>query len=151
MFANPSLVTRIALGKAIGCAVGLVAFIALPAFLPDSSWLIRWGILLWYTTFGGIIGMAGVLTWHPVLHLPMPWWVRAPLLGAWLNFVLTFFAYATMERMLVATFGAGSFLASPWWFTLEGALIGLLIGYIATRLGGEGPATVANRGPVDAG
>ena len=33
-------------------------------------------------------------------------------------------------------------LTSPFWFALEGALIGLLIGYLATRYGGEGPETV---------
>jgi hypothetical protein len=35
--------------------------------------------LLWYTTLGAIIG---VFTWHPVLKLPLPWWIRAQALGA---------------------------------------------------------------------
>ena len=145
MFGNPSLVTRIAVGKAIGFVIGLIGLLSLPWFLPDAGWLIRVGILLWYTTLGGLIGIAGVFTWHPVLKLPLPWWFHAPLLGAWMNFVLTFFAYGTMERVLIAAFGADSFLASPWWFTVEGALVGLLIGWAATRLGGEGPDTVPSR------
>lgn len=145
MFGNPSLVTRIAVGKATGFVVGLVGLLAVPWFLPDAGWLIRTGILLWYTTLGGLIGIAGVFTWHPVLRLSLPWWFTASLLGAWMNFVLTFFAYGTMKRMLVATFGANSFLASPWWFTVEGALVGLLIGWAAKRLGGEGPDTVPSR------
>jgi len=90
VFGSPSLVTRIAVGKAFGFAIGLIGFIVLPFILPDVGWLIRWGILLWYTTLGAIIGMFGVFTWHPVLKLPLPWWVRAPLIGAWMNFVLTF-------------------------------------------------------------
>ncbi len=142
MFGKPSLVTRIAIGKGIGFLVGLIGFIFLPFFLPEAGWLIRWGILLWYTTLGAIIGVFGVFTYHPVLKLPMPWWVRAPLLGAWMNFVLTFFAYDAFRDMLVEMFGADSALASPFWFTLEGALVGLLIGYLATRFGGEGPETV---------
>ena len=142
MFEKPSLVTRIAIGKGVGFAVGLAGFIFLPFFVPEAGWLIRWGILLWYTTLGAIIGMFGVFTYHPVLKLPMPWWLRAPFLGAWMNFVLTFFAYDVMKDMLVAMFGPDGILASPFWFALEGALFGLLVGYLATRYGGEGKETV---------
>ncbi len=139
MFEKNSLVTRIAVGKLVGFGFGLSGFIAMPFFFAEADWLLRWGILLWYTTVGAIIGMFGVYTRHPVLKLPMPWWVRAPVLGAWMNFVLTFFAYDTMAKFLASMFGAGGFIASPFWFTAEGALIGLVIGWFATRLGGEGP------------
>lgn len=139
MFSNPSLVTRIAVGKSVGFAIGLVGFLTLPYFSPDAGWLLRWGILFWYATVGGIIGMFGVYTTHPVLKLPMPWWVRATALGAWMNFVLVFFAYEQMQAMLESTFGVESWLTSPFWFVLEGALVGLVIGYLATRIGGEGP------------
>ena len=142
MFEKPSLVARIAIGKGVGFAVGLAGFIFLPFFVPEAGWLIRWGILLWYTTLGAIIGMFGVFTWHPILKMPMPWWVRAPFLGAWMNFVLTFFAYDVMKDMLLAMFGPDGILASPFWFALEGALFGLLVGYLATRYGGEGKETV---------
>ena len=142
MFGNPSLLTRIAIGKAIGLFFGLIGFILLPYFLPDGGWLLRWGILLWYTTVGAIIGVFGVVTYHPILKLPMPWWFRAPLLGAWMNFVLTFFAFDAMQAMMVAMFGEGGVLSSPFWFTVEGAIIGLIIGYFATRFGGEGKAAV---------
>jgi len=142
MFKNPSLVTRIAVGKAIGLMIGLLGFILLPYFLPEAGWLVRWGVLLWYITFGAIIGVFGVFTYHPILHLPMPWWFRAPLIGAWLNFVLVFFAYDVMQAMLAHTFGPDSLFASPFWFAAEGAVVGLLIGYAATKLGGEGKETV---------
>lgn len=142
MFGNPSLVTRIAIGKAIGLVIGLIGFIVLPYVFPGADWQIRWGILLWYTTLGAIIGMFGVFTWHPVLKLPLPWWVRAPLIGAWMNFVLTFFAYDVMADVLEAMFGPDGILASPFWFVAEGALVGLIIGYFATRFGGEGAETV---------
>ena len=101
----------------------------------------RWGILFWYTTVGAVIGMFGVMNWHPVLRMPLPWWVRAPYIGAWMNFVLVFFAYDLMAEMLVATFGENGIMQSPFWFVAEGALIGLVIGYFATKLGGEGPPT----------
>ncbi len=142
MFENPSLMTRIAVGKGIGLLFGLIGFILLPYFLPEVGWLLRWGILLWYTTVGAIIGVFGVFTWHPILKLPMPWWFRAPLIGGWMNFVLTFFAYDRMQQMMIALFGEQGIISSPFWFTAEGAVIGLVIGYFATRLGGEGRETV---------
>jgi hypothetical protein len=142
MFDNPSLVTRIGIGKVIGLVFGFIGFIAVPYFLPEASWLLRWGILLWYTTVGAIIGVFGVFTYHPILKLPFPWWVRAPLLGAWMNFVLTFFAFDTMQSMMLSAFGENGLLNSPFWFTAEGAIIGLIMGYFATKFGGEGKETV---------
>ena len=139
MFGNPSLITRIAIGKGIGFLFGLAGFVLLPYFLPEADWQLRWGILLWYTTIGAIIGVFGVFTYHPVLKLPFPWWFRAPLVGAWMNFVLTFFAHDAMEAMLVSIIGGGNIFL---WFTAEGAVIGLIIGYFATRFGGEGKETV---------
>ena len=142
MFGKPSLITRIAVGKLIGFTVGLIGFICLPYFYPEAGWLLRWGLLFWYTTLGAIIGVFGVFTWHPILKLPMPWWFRAPLLGVWMNFVLVFFAYDDMHKVLLAMFGEGGFFTSPFWFTLEGGLVGLLMGFAATRLGGEGAETL---------
>ena len=138
MSITPSLTTRIAVGKAIGFVVGLAGFFCLPAFYPEAAWQTRWGILLWYPTMGAVIGMFGVYTRHPVLMMPMPWWVRAPAVGAWMNFVLTFFAHEEMSRVMVAMFGPGGTLSSPFWFVAEGAVVGGLIGYLATRIGGEG-------------
>ncbi|MGA0393099.1 MAG: hypothetical protein ACO3MW_03420 [Rhodospirillales bacterium] len=139
---KPSLVTRITVGKGVGLVVGLIGFVALPIFVPEIDWFIRWGVLLWYTTMGAIIGVFGVFTEHPILRLPMPWWFRAPVLGAWMNFVLTFYAYDTMAMVMTVTFGEGGYLQSPFWFTLEGAVVGGIIGYFATLFGGEGKATV---------
>ena len=142
MFANPSLTTRIIIGEVVGLVFGLAGFILLPYFYPEAGWLLRWGILLWYTTLGAIIGVFGVYTRHPILNLPMPWWFRAPILGAWMNFVLTFFAYDTMREVMVGMFGSQGVINSPFWFTAEGAIIGLVIGYVATRFGGEGKEAV---------
>lgn len=142
MFDNPSLVTRIVIGKALGFFFGLAGFISLPYFLPEATLLLRWGILLWYTTLGAIIGVFGIFTYHPVLNFPFPWWLRAPLLGAWMNFVLTLFAFDIMLVMMQSVFGVDGILTSPFWFVLEGAIVGLMIDYFATKYGGEGKATV---------
>jgi hypothetical protein len=142
MFGNPSLMTRIAIGKGIGFLIGLVGFVFLPHFLPDASLMLRWGILLWYATFGAIIGVFGVITGHPMLNWSLPWWLRATMVGAWMNFVLVFFAHQPMSAMMVSVFGEDGALSSPFWFTAEGAVLGFIIGYFATRFGGEGAETV---------
>ncbi len=142
MFEKPSLTTRIAIGKGVGFLFGLADFLLLLFLFPEGGWLLRWGILLWYTTVGAIIGVFGVYTYHPILKLPLPWWFRAPLIGAWMNFVLTFFAYDALEAMMLAMFGAQGIMRSPFWFAVEGAVVGLVIGYLATRFGGEGSETV---------
>jgi hypothetical protein len=67
------------------------------------------------------------------------------LLGSWMNFILTFFAYDPMQELMVIMFGpngfmiANGFMQSPFWFVLEGVMLGILIDYVATKYGGEGP------------
>ncbi len=138
VYDKPSILTRIAVGKGLGFLIGLAGFVVLPMLWPDVDPLFRWGILFWYTTLGAVVGVFGVLSYNPVLMLPMPWWVRAPIIGGWMNFVLTFFAYDQMQAALVVMLGMN---LSPFWFTLEGAIVGAIIGGVATRLGGEGRRT----------
>ena len=51
-------------------------------------------------SLGAVIGVFGVYTSHPVLHIPLPWWVRAPAIGGWMNFVLTLFAYDQFAALI---------------------------------------------------
>ncbi len=76
-----------------------------------------------------------------MLDLPLPWWVRAPMIGGWMNFVLTLLMYDQLHAFCVALFGPDSALTSPFWFVAEGAVVALAIGYACTRIGGEGPET----------
>jgi type VI protein secretion system component VasF len=114
----------------------------LPQYIEGVGMLPRLGILFWYVTFGAFLGMVGVFDYHPILRMRMPWWIRGVCIGAWLNLVLTFFAYDLMQEFLTAVFSADGIILSPFWFVLEGAVAGLLIEFFATRWGGEGPATV---------
>lgn len=143
MFSTPSLITRIIVGKAVGLVFGIVGFVAVLVLWPDMSARVAWGVLLWYVTLGAIIGVFGVFDRHPMLRLPMPWWLRAPALGAWMNFLLMLFAWDLMQAMMTALIAGPGWLTSPWWVVVEGAVVGLVIGYCATRVGGEGPETLA--------
>jgi hypothetical protein len=142
MFGSNSLMTRIAIGKIIGALIGSSAFILIPHYLPDASVTLHWGVLLWYITFGAIIGVFGVYTTIPVFNITTPWWVRGAYIGAWLNFTISLIAYDTLGQLMIAVFGEGGILLSPFWMVLEGAIIGFIIDYFATRFGGEGAAIV---------
>lgn len=141
MFGKPSLMTRIAVGKFIGILVGVLAFFILPLLVPDVDMMFRLALLLWYITFGAIIGVFGVFTYHPVLNIPMPWWFMAPFMGAWLNFLLSLFIYDQLIVMMATMMGTESFFQSPFWIVIEGAVIGYVIGFFATKYGGEGAET----------
>ena len=137
MFSNSSLMTRIAIGKGLGLLVGVLGFIFVPYWLPDAGLMLRWGILLWYVTFGAIIGVHGVYDRLPIFDIRLPCWLRGAAIGAWLNFVLVFFAHEPMQAMLTAAFGTP---LSPFWFALEGAILGLIMDIIVTKAAGEGEA-----------
>jgi hypothetical protein len=137
--AQPSITTRLIISKTVGLLFGVLALIGLSVFLPDSDLLSRFGLMLWYFTMGGFIGIVGVLDTHPVLYIRLPWWVRGPCVGAWMNFVLVFFAYDLMAEVILQVTG---YRFSPFWFALDGAVIGGVIGGVSTYFGGEGPETL---------
>ena len=64
------------------------------------------------------------------------------MLGAWMNFVITFFAINEMQAVMYALFGEDGIITSPFWLVAEGAIFGLIIDYVATRYGGEGKQTI---------
>lgn len=137
IFAKPSLATRVAVGKTVGFVFGLLGFLVLPYLMPEAGWLLRVGVLFWYTTLGAIIGVFGVFSRHPILKIPMTWWLLAPLVGAWMNLLLALIAFDTLSAVMLAVFGADGPLVSPFWICAEGAIIGFVIGYFAERFGGE--------------
>jgi hypothetical protein len=59
-----------------------------------------------------------------------------------MNFMLTFFAYDVMRAMMTSVSGADGILPSPFCVAAEAAVVGLVIGYLATRFGGERKETV---------
>jgi hypothetical protein len=139
MFENNSLTTRIGIGKLTGFLISFFGILIFNFFtgyqLPT---IFAFGIILYYTTIGAIIGIFGVYRYHPVLKFPMPWWLRSSIIGAWMNFILVLLAYQQLEGVIIIAFGFDTFFRSPFWFILEGSIVGLIIGYVATKFGGEG-------------
>ena len=136
-----SVAVRVGVAKTLGLLAGLAGFFLLPVLAPETPELLRWGILFWYLNFGAMIGLMGLISRHPLFSgWRLDWWFRGLFLGAWLNFVLVFFAYDDFAQIMAVVMPEGGLLASPWAFALEGALLGLLIDGVASALGGAGQA-----------
>lgn len=136
---SPSVVKRVAIGKIIGFAIGLIAAITL-TFISDSGLMLRIGIVMWYTMLGAIIGVFGIFTKHPIFQFPIRWWVRSTAIGGFMNCILVFIAYNEMHHLISSSIFSGM---SPFILVLEGIIVGLLIGYFSTKFGGEGKETLS--------
>ena len=141
MFEKPSLVMRITITKSIGFVIGLIAFFVLPQWGVTDVWF-RVGVVFYITIMGAMIGLLGVMTYHPVLRLPMAWWFRGPFIGGFMMWMLWMLAAPEMEMAAAGVFGADSLFAHGPWVILHGVVIGLIMSWTATFFGGEGKETV---------
>ncbi|MBT5766307.1 MAG: hypothetical protein HOI58_05575 [Kordiimonadaceae bacterium] len=48
-----------------------------------------------------------------------------------MNFILTLFIYNDLQIMMSNVFATNSIFSSPFWLTAEGAIVGLIMGYLA--------------------
>ena len=138
MDTNAYIVKRIGTAKVTGLVIGLIGFFGIPAFWPDESMWFRAGVLLWYTTFGAIIGLFGLFVEHPMFGFRMPCWFRGIVFGFWLNLVLVFLMHDKFTALLSQMEGWGANFSDPLWFAVEGSVMGLLIDAVATKIAGEG-------------
>lgn len=140
MFEKPSLMLRIAVGKSVGFIFGLIAFFALP-MMGEPDLMFRLGFALWLIITGAMIGLMGVVTYHPLLHMPLPWWVRGPLIGMSTMLTLWLVAHERIDAIVINMFGPDTILSSGAWIIADGLVIGLVMAWLATLLAGEGRET----------
>ena len=138
MNSNPYFIKRIGTAKMIGMAFGLLGFFMIPYLWPGESMWLRVGVLLWYTTFGAMIGVVGMFDYHPMLKFRMPFWFRGPVFGAWYNLVLAFLLHDKLSVLMQQAEGVFGGFTSPFWIVPEGAVLGLVIDAAATKIAGEG-------------
>lgn len=132
------LLKRVGIAKAMGLAVGLLGFFMVPVVWPGESMWLRAGVLLWYTTFGALIGVFGLFDYHPLLRFRMPFWFRGLFFGAWFNFTLTVLMHDKFAVLLAEAGGVLANFDSPFWIVAEGSVVGLLIDGVTTYVAGEG-------------
>ena len=132
------LIHRSLYTKGIAILMALIGIYVLTLYTPLDTFT-KWGFFLWYATFGGIILMMGFLVNHPFFpkDKTLRSIIRGLFIGGWMNFVLYFFAYDTIE-IVKNTFGFLEGQSGLVLIVLEGMLVGAVLDYLGTKYGGEG-------------
>jgi hypothetical protein len=123
----------------LGIIAGLVCVTLVSQNMPEI-W--AWDNMLLWTLFsdrvliGLVVFLAGTFTSHPILGFKLHSWLRGAAMGALVSLPIAFGALvdpSTLPAEITATF--------VFWATVgSGAIYGLIIDLIATKIGGEGKA-----------
>jgi hypothetical protein len=141
MFQLHSIAGRILIGKSVGFLVGLLSFFFLPNLGMEHELLFRLGLWVFYALFGVTIGLAGVLTVHP-FGFRLYFWMRGAVLGTVFHLMLVLLAYDAMMSIMLHPAFAWLPLTSPFWIVLDGAILGMIMAALATKIVGEGALPV---------
>ncbi len=118
---------RMISAKISGLVLGLIAFFTMPMLVDGLSPFFRWGMLLWYLTFGTVVGLAGLA--KPFKISPI---LRGGITGAWLNFVVAMLMYDQLTVMMQSIpFQSVNVLLLA---AIEGFILGAIIDMIATKV-----------------
>jgi hypothetical protein len=139
------LFRRGAAAKLLGLGFGVVGFHYYPALFPAGDALMRWGVLVWYASLGGVIALVGTVEDLPMGIHPPPA-LRGAFIGLWFNLLLVLFAHAPLGAIMAGLWGLPGWLTSPWWLLVEGAAVGAVLDLFATLMGGaEKPPAPASQ------
>lgn len=138
MFKLHSISGRIVIGKTIGLVVGIITILLLPLFNISMLSMFGLGTLLMFVIMGAVTGVMGIFDRHPVFDFKMQWWFRGPLIGATFMLMYILLTYDTMELMMQSSLVTWTGLTSPFWAILDGMFLGGIMGFIETKLAGEG-------------
>ncbi len=138
MMQQHSVAGRVVTTKLIGFIVGGIAFFGLPALGAELSLTFLLGLWAFYMLMSVNIGLMGIFTKHPILGFRMYYWLRGPLLGTAYHLMLVLLAYNEIASIMTLPAFAWFGLSSPFWILIDGAILGLIIAWVATKFVGEG-------------
>ncbi len=136
-----SLLNRIVIGKIFGFVVGGLAFFLLPVFGYAIETQFGIGLWLFYIILGVLTAFMGLMSHHPILRFPMPFWFRGAIIGFLMHLMLVLLAYEEMTA-IITVLGDIVGIQSPYWILIDGTILGILMGWIETKFGGEGDLPV---------
>lgn len=140
MFQLHSITGRIVIGKIIGLVVGVAIMLLLPLFttIPVMS-MFGLGTLVMFILMGVMTGFMGVFDRHPALDFTMTWWLRGGIVGFSFMLMYVLFTYEALELVMQSSLVSWMGLSSPFWALLDGICIGAFMGFVETKVAGEGP------------
>ena len=139
MFQTHSITGRIFVGEIVGLVVGSLALLTMPLVSVETSLEFKIGFLLLVVTMGAMIGFMGMYERHPLFpSIIMPWWLRGPSIGILFFLILVLLAKDELLPFMSTDLVTWTGMTSPYWALIDGAFLGGLIGYITTKVCGEG-------------
>lgn len=142
MSSKPSLMRRGFTAKLIGLAFGLVCLYLIGWLNLNVSFVVQFGLVLWCITLGGLVALVGMITTYPMINQRMPGWFSGALVCGWMNLLLWLISGDSLISIGQGIFPTlGSFILGLG-FVAIGALFGMLAGFCARLIGGEGTASV---------
>ncbi len=137
MINKHSIAGRMVVGYGLGFLVGMAVFFLLPALGIAHELAFRLGLWVFYLLLGVMVALLGVLTVHP-LGFPLKWWMRGAIVGGMFHLMLVLVAFDEMTALMMHPMFAWMTLTSPFWVIVDGIILGMIIGGVATKVAGEG-------------
>ena len=139
MINKHSIAGRLVVSKTIGFIIGVLAIFTLLLISIETTLEFKLGFVLLIMMMSVMIGLLGVFSEHPMFPgFKLRWWSRGPVVGISFFLILVLFAQDELGPFMSLDIVASMGLTSPYWALLDGAALGGLIGYITTKVCGEG-------------
>ena len=142
MFQKHSVAGRVATGKLVGFIVGGAVYFLLPLVTTANSAYFNFGVWLLFVLMGGMIGFIGIFKEHPVFGFKLTWCMRGGAVGFVFFLLLVLLAYGEVQSIVTSDWFSWTGFTSPWWILIDGVVYGMIIGFIATKISGEGALPV---------
>ncbi|MBF0425012.1 MAG: hypothetical protein HQL66_04220 [Magnetococcales bacterium] len=144
MSAKPAA-KRFAVSVVLGAASGLLCIWLAAKHQPELASLtnpVFWTIMSDRILIGFVVALAGAFTAHPVFGFPFRPWVRGSCMGLLVSVPMATGSLIAPPNPMV----------SPWVIfflsLVAGAVYGMIIDWVATRVGGEGAALLGEATPT---
>lgn len=82
--------------------------------------------------------MVGMFDYHPILGFKMHWWIRGAVAGFLFMLMYILLSYTSLEVVMASTLVSWTGLSSPFWALIDGTVIGLVVGFLETKIADEG-------------
>ncbi len=139
MFSKPSLIRRGITAKLFGLAFGLLCLYFIALLNLNVSFVVQFGLILWCITLGGLVALIGVINYLPLLKSIMPGWFSGGFICGWMNLLLWLIGGDSLTLIGQGFFPTLGSLILGIGFVAIGVGFGIVAGFFAKLMGGEGP------------
>ncbi len=139
MFSKPSLLRRNMAAKLLGLGFGLLCLYLINWLNLNVSYVVQFGLVLWSITLGGLVALIGIINHHPLLRASMPGWFSGGFICGWMNLLLWLIGGDSLTSIGQGIFPTLGSLILGFGFVAIGVVFGIIAGFFAKLIGGEGP------------